>query len=148
MVTSAEVSGLVTPGQLRKLEADAARQAAAQAAEEARRTEERHAAARKAFMEQDVTPEGVGQVMAALTRLAEQGKHEFLALRFPAELLKDGGRRVNNFDPDWPESLDGFAKRAFDYFEEQLKPLGYRLRAQILDYPNGNLGDVGVFLCW
>jgi hypothetical protein len=99
-------------------------------------------------MESDVSAEGVKRLMAAVAHVAEQGKHEFLAFQFPAKLLTDGGRRINNFDPDWPASLDGVAKRAFEYYTEHLKPLGYRVRAQILDYPGGNLGDAGIFLCW
>jgi hypothetical protein len=148
MATRLQVSGLLTPQQLRNLEAHAAAAAAEKAAAELRKAEEREAAARKAFMESDVSAKGVERLMAAVAHAAEHGKHEFLALQFPAKLLTDGGRRINNFDPDWPVSLVGFAKRAFEYYTEHLKPLGYRLRAQILDYPGGNLGDAGFFLCW
>jgi hypothetical protein len=28
------------------------------------------------------------------------------------------------------------------------RPLGYKVRAEILDYPHGNLGDVGIYLVW
>jgi hypothetical protein len=148
MPNDSHIARLRTPEQLRQIAGNAEAAAAQKAAAESKQAEERHTAARKAFMERDVSPDGVDRLMDAVTRLAEQGKHEFLALQFPAELLKDGGRRVNNFEPDWPDSLNGFAKHAFDFYEAELKPLGYRLRAQILDYPGGRLGDVGLFLCW
>ena len=67
---------------------------------------------------------------------------------FPASYCNDQGRRINNAEPDWPDSLEGFAKKAHAFFEAELKPLGFRARAQILNYPDGRLGDVGLFLSW
>ncbi len=141
-------AGLLTPQQLRKLAQETAISEQQKAAAEAKKAEENKAAIRKAFMDREIRPDVMEFLMTSVKRHAEQGKHEFLVLQFPAELLSDGGRRVNNFEPDWPDSLQGFGKRAYDYFQENLKPAGYRLHAQILDYPHGNLGDVGLFLCW
>ena len=45
-----------------------------------------------------------------------------------------GGRRINNGDPDWPRSLQGRAKRAYDFYEAP-EGLGYKVRAEILNYP-------------
>lgn len=148
MLSDIQTEGVLSPKQLRKITEDAAISEAQKAAAEAKKAEEHKEAVRKAFMEQEVRPNAMHFLMTAVKHLAEQGKHEFLALRFSAELLSDGGRRVNNLQPDWPDSLQGFAKRAYDYYQEHLKPEGYRLRAEILDFPNGNLGDVGLFLCW
>src|SRR5260221_7038167 len=148
MLSDSQVAGLLTPQQLRKIAQDTAVSEAQKAAVEAKKAAEHKEAVRKALMEREVRPDALEYLMTAVKRLAEQGKHEFLVLQFPAELLSDGGRRGNNFEPDWPDSLEGFARRAFDYYQEHLKPAGYRLRAQILEYPNGNLGDVGLFLCW
>jgi hypothetical protein len=67
---------------------------------------------------------------------------------FPASYCNDAGRRINNNLPDWPDSLEGFAKRAYDYYTRELQPLGYRLGAQILDYPDGVPGTVGLTLRW
>ena len=58
------------------------------------------------------------------------------------------GRRINNMEPDWPQSLEGFAKKAYEYFMTELKPLGFKLSAQILDYPGGIPGNVGLYLSW
>jgi hypothetical protein len=38
--------------------------------------------------------------------------------------------------------------KAPDFFEAELKPLGFKSRAQILNYPDGRPGDVGIFLAW
>jgi hypothetical protein len=67
---------------------------------------------------------------------------------FPASYFNDGGRRINNNEPDWPVSLEGHAKRAYAYFEKKLRPLGYKVRVEILDYPGGMPGNVGFFLSW
>jgi hypothetical protein len=148
MTTNAEPTGLLTVQDLRKIEQDAAIAEAQRAALETRKTEQHKAAARKAFMEQEIRQDVIDRLMSAIKLLAAQGKHELLVLQFPAELLTDGGRRVNNFDPDWPDSLQGFPWKAYNYYVEKVKPAGYHMRAQILNYPNGNLGDVGFFLCW
>jgi len=148
MLGDTQITGLLTPQQLRKVAEETAISEAHKAAVEAKKAAEHREAVRKALMEREVRPDAMNYLMIAVKRLAEQGKHEFLVLQFPAELLSDGGRRVNNFESDWPDSLQGFAKRAYDYYQEHLKPAGYRLRAQILEYPNGNLGEVGLFLCW
>jgi len=36
----------------------------------------------------------------------------------------------------------------YDSCERYPRPAGYKLRAQILSYPGGMPGDVGVFLHW
>ena len=74
---------------------------------------------------------------------AERGEREVLALRFPSEYCTDGGRAINNFEPDWPKTLTGFAKRAYEFWQRELEPQGYKLRAQIMDFPGGVPGDVG-----
>lgn len=69
-------------------------------------------------------------------------------MRFPSAYCTDRGRAINNFEPDWPQTLTGFAKKAHAFYEKELAPLGYKVRAQIMDYPDGMLGDVGIFLRW
>jgi hypothetical protein len=138
----------LTPQQLRKLAEEKDMAEARKAHEAMKRAEENERAMRDAFMEREIRPDAMERLMAAVKIAAEHGKHEVLIIRFPSSLLSDGGRRVNNFLPDWPDSLQGFGKRAYDAFKEHLAPLGYKLRAEILDYPGGNLGDVGLTLVW
>jgi len=79
---------------------------------------------------------------------ASAGSRELIALRFPAELCADGGRAVNAPDPAWPETLRGVPADLYDRWERELKPLGYRLSAQILNFPDGFLGEVGLSIRW
>ena len=113
-----------------------------------RKEQEEQRAIHEAFMSRDVHPEVMNRVNAAVKRAAEQGLHEVQVLTFPASFCNDQGRRINNGEQDWPDSLEGFAKKAHAFFEEELKPLGFKARAQVLNYPDGRLGDIGVFLAW
>ena len=126
---------------------------AAKAAEEIRRMNEEEDK-QKALIEEfhkppDRTP---GQLMALLTQLvdraAERGQSEVQVYRFPNNLCTDRGRRINNSEPGWHETLEGRPKLAYEFWHEQLRPLGFGLKAQILDYPGGMPGDIGFFLTW
>lgn len=103
---------------------------------------------RQAFEAREITPETPERINNAVRRAAEEGKREILVLRFPSTFCKDGGRGINNFEPDWPKSLEGFSKTAFDYYAKELQPLGYSMRAEIMNFPNGMPGDVGMYLRW
>ena len=97
----------------------------------------------------EVDPAEARRVVSALARrAAEEGKHEVLVLQFPSEWCTDGGRAINSFERHWPETLTGFAKRGYEYYEKELRSAGYKVRAQIVNYPGGIPGDVGIFLIW
>ena len=100
------------------------------------------------FMNRDIHPQVMERVNAAVRRAAEQGLHELQVISFPATYCNDHGRRINNLEADWADSLDGFAKRAYDFYVTELRPLGYKIRAQVLDYPGGMPGEIGLFLSW
>ena len=140
--------GLLTPAQVRKISADAEMKDLQAGLAMARKAEEEQKKLREAFMSREVRPDALARVMAVVRRAAEQGKSEILLIQFPSRYLTDRGRAINNAEPDWPSSLDGFAKRAYDAYQNSLKPHGYRLQARILDYPGGMPGDVGLFLSW
>ena len=50
--------------------------------------------------------------------------------------------------PVGKRTLIGEPKEIYEFWEHQLKPKGYRIRFQILDYPGGMPGDVVVTLSW
>jgi hypothetical protein len=141
-------AGVLTPQQVRKISADAEAKELQAALALSRKAEEEQKKVHEAFMSREVHPEAVSRVMAVVKRAAEQGKSEILLFQFPSEYCHDRGRAINNAEPDWPKSLDGFARRAFLAYEEFLKPHGYKLQARILDYPRGMPGNVGLFLAW
>ena len=79
---------------------------------------------------------------------AEHGRKEFLVLRFPSQLCSDGGRCINVSDPNWPTTLRGEATEIYMRWKRDLKPHGFGLAAQILEFPDGIPGDAGLSLIW
>ena len=126
---------------------------AAKAAEEARHMREQEER-QKALLEEfhrppDRTPDQLMQMLTTtVNRAAEEGQTEVQIYRFPNELCTDRGRAINNFDPDWPNTLTARPKLAYEFWQNHLRPLGFGLKAEILDYPGGMPGDVGLFLTW
>jgi len=100
------------------------------------------------FLKTDVTDNDRARIRQMALRMAERGETECMVIQFPAEFCTDGGRRVNNDDPDWPHSLTGRAQKLFEIWEKNARPLGYKVEARILNYPGGKIGDVGLFLKW
>ena len=126
---------------------------AAKAAEEMRHMKEQEEK-QKAVMEEfrkapDRTPEQLMQLVTQLVdRAAERGQSEVQIYRFPNSLCTDRGRRINNAEPEWEKTLEGRPKLAYEFWHEHLAPLGFHLKAQVLEYPGGMPGDIGFFLTW
>ena len=126
---------------------------AAKAAEELRRMRE-HEEKQKQVMAEfhkppERTPEQLMQVvMQLVNHAAENGQTEVQVYRFPNELCSDRGRRINNSEPDWEKTLEGRPKAAYDFWHDHLRPLGFGLKAEVLEYPGGMPGDIGFFLTW
>jgi hypothetical protein len=102
----------------------------------------------EAFRERDIHPQVMDRLNKAVRIAAEQGFKEIQVITFPASYCNDGGRRINNMLPDWPDSLEGFARRAYDFYAKELRPLGYKLHAQVIDFPGGMPGEIALFLKW
>jgi hypothetical protein len=103
---------------------------------------------RHTFMARDIAIEAPARINAAIKTAAQRGAREIQVLRFPASYCNDGGRSINNFEPDWHTSLEGFAQRAYAYYEKELAPLNFKLRAEIASFPDGVPGDVAMYLRW
>jgi hypothetical protein len=113
-----------------------------------KKKEQKQLELRDAFMERDIHPEVFDRINNAVSVAAKQGKHQIQVITFPSSYCSDGGRRINIADPEWPQTLEGFAKRAFEFFDKELRPLGYKLHAEIISFPGGMPGDVALFLKW
>jgi hypothetical protein len=87
-------------------------------------------------------------LVAAMREAAERGAYSHLALRFPAEVCTDGGRRINSAQPDWPASLRGEAADVYRFWQTNLQPLGFQLTAEVLNFPGGKPGDIGLTFTW
>jgi hypothetical protein len=95
------------------------------------------------------SPEQLMQlIMQLVTRAAERGQTEVQVYRFPNGLCTDRGRRINNSLPDWEKTLEGRPKLGYEFWREHLRPLGFGLKAEVLEYPGGMPGDIGFFLTW
>jgi hypothetical protein len=82
-------------------------------------------------------------------KAAEHGDKQYLLLRFPSDLCTDDARAINNPPNDtWPETLRGEAAEIYQRWNATLRPHGFNLSAQVLDFPDGKPGDVGLFLRW
>ena len=139
---------LMKPEDLRKISDDEDMAKAKKALEHMKVAEAEQASLREIFMSREIHPEAKTRINTAVQRAAQQGQRQLLAFKFPASYCNDQGRRINNMEPDWPSSLEGFAKKAYDYYMAELKPLGFKLNAQVLDYPGGMPGDIGLYLRW
>jgi hypothetical protein len=142
------MSDLLRPEDLTKISDNEDMAKAKKAMERQRVEEEEQAGLREVFMSRDIHPEAKARVNAAVRRAAEQGNRQVLAVTFPATYCNDRGRRINNLESDWPDSLEGFAKKAYEFYMAELKPLGFKLTAQVLDYPGGMPGRIGLYLSW
>lgn len=110
--------------------------------------EERHRQAFREFLDRRFTDADRMRFKEMTRAAVRAGEFEVQILRFPSNYLNDGGRAINNNDRNWPIYLTGFAKSIYDAHETMTKPLGYRLTARILSYPDGHIGDIGLFLSW
>lgn len=96
----------------------------------------------------EVTDEIRNRVLSRLKQAAVEGRTDLMVMQFPVELCTDGGRAINNSEAEWPETLTGVPRQAYEIWRDRLKPAGYRLSAMIVEWPHGMPGDVGLFLAW
>jgi len=99
-----------------------------------------------------VTPKKIAEIKQSLaikTRAAAaSGQTEVMVMRFPNSLCTDSGRAINNAEKDWPETLTGRPRQAYEFWREHLQPAKYKLKAMIVEWPGGLPGDVAFFLSW
>ena len=136
------------PEDLKKITDDAELEELRAAAAKRRMADQAAEDMKRAFEARTLDPKTPDRINAAVRAAAAQGEREILVLRFPAEFCTDGGRAVNNYEPEWPDTLSGFGKTAFEFYKNELKPLGFSMRAEIMSFPGGNMGDVGLYLRW
>jgi len=142
------MTDLMRPEDLLKVTTDAEMKKAAEHLQQAKKEEEERKQLHEMFMAKEIPPNAGERVNAAVRRAAEQGQNEVRVITFAASYCSDGGRRINNNETDWPASLEGYAKKAYDYYDKELRPLGFKLRVEVLDYPGGMPGNIGFSLKW
>ena len=109
-------------------------------------------AEKRELLERFEKPSGVSdderlkRAAAIIKRAVDNGLTEVFVGRFPNALFTDHGRAINQMEPGWENTMTGLPKELFQFWERHLKPRGYRLRCQIVDWPGGMPGDVGMTL--
>jgi hypothetical protein len=128
--------------------------AEAEKAEAASRRQAEAEAEKKLLLEKITKPSGVSdeeamqRVAAIVQRAVSNGQTEVQVYRFPNQLCTDHGRAINQQEPGWEKTLTGLPKEMYEFWGRRLRPLGYKLKFQIVDWPDGLPGDVGITLKW
>ena len=123
-------------------------------ASKAMKAHEAAEAEKQALLDRLARPSGLSddEVMekAAIivNRAVENGMTSVQVFRFPNHICTDNGRAINQVEEGWEQTLTGVPKEIYDFWKRQLKPRGYHIRYEIIDYPGGMPGDVGIFLSW
>jgi hypothetical protein len=133
------------------------RQAAIADAEKAERYAQKLAAAeaeKRALIERLGKPSGLledEKIQLAATviqRAVQNGLSEVQLYRFPNSLCTDRGRAINQREPGWEKTLTGIPLEIYQFWSDYLKPRGYRILYQIIDFPGGAPGDISIVIAW
>jgi hypothetical protein len=133
------------------------RQAAIADAEKAEQYVQKLAAAeaeKRALIERLSQPSGLSEEekvnLAAnvIQRAVRNGLSEVQVYRFPNSLCTDRGRAISQREPGWEKTLTGIPREIYQLWSDYLKPRGYRILYQIIDFPGGMPGDISIVLSW
>ena len=129
-------------------------EAEAEKAADYTRQQAKAAAEKKALMDQLTKPSGVSdeerlkRAAAIIKRAVDNGLEEVLVGTFPNTLTTDGGRAINQMESGWENTLIGLPKELFEFWQKYLKPRDYKIKFQIVSWPGGMPGDIGITLNW
>ena len=127
---------------------------AAEKAEEYARLQATVGAEKRKLIERLSKPSGLSEdekvelASTIIQRAVRNGLSEVQVYRFPHTLCTDNGRAINQQEPGWEKTLTGIAQEIFQLWSDYLKPRGYRIRYQIVDFPSGIPGDISIVLVW
>ena len=111
-------------------------------------------AEKKALLDKLTKPSGVSdeealrRVGVIIERAVANGLTEVQVYRFPNSLCTDRGRAINQQEAGWETTLTGLPKEMYEFWDRQLRSRGYKVKFQIVDFPDGLPGDVGITLKW
>jgi hypothetical protein len=128
--------------------------AEAEEAAKAIRKQNEAEAEKKALLDQFTKPSGVAdeermkRAASIIKRAVDAGRSEVEVGRFPNQLFTDRGRAINQQEPGWENTLTGLPKELYQFWQKYLRERGYKLKVQIVDFPGGMPGEVGMTLSW
>jgi hypothetical protein len=92
--------------------------------------------------------ERMARAAAIINRAVGSGLTEVRVGTFPNQVCTDRGRAINQQEPGWETTLTGLPKELFDFWQKYLQPRGYKIKYEIVSFPNGMPGDIGITLSW
>ena len=92
--------------------------------------------------------EKIKRASVLIQRAVRNGLHEIQVYRFPNALCTDHGRAINQMEAGWEKTLTGAPKDIYQLWKDHLQPRGYKIAYQIIDFPGGVPGDIGITLSW
>ena len=92
--------------------------------------------------------ERMKRAAAIINRAVRNGLTEVLVGTFPNQVCTDRGRAINQQEKGWEMTLTGLPKELFEFWQKHLQPRGYKIKYQIVSFPNGMPGDIGITLSW
>jgi hypothetical protein len=92
--------------------------------------------------------EKIKRASTVIQRAVRNGLHEIQVYRFPNILCTDRGRAINQMENGWEKTLTGIPQEIYQLWKDYLQPRGYKIAYQIIDFPGGIPGDIGVTLSW
>ena len=111
-------------------------------------------AEKRALIERLSKPSGLSEdekvklASTVIQRAVRNGLSEVQVYRFPNSVCTDNGRAINQQEPGWDQTLRGIPLAIFQLWSDYLKPRGYRIKYQIVDFPGGMPGDISIVLAW
>ena len=119
-----------------------------------RPTEPLAEAEKQALIDELTKPSGLSEeekikrASTVIQRAVRNGLSEIQVYRFPNIVCTDRGRAINQMEPGWENTLTGIPKEIYQLWEDYLQPRGYKIAFQIIDFPGGVPGDIGITLSW
>ena len=150
-MTTESLSSLVPSAKalMEKIALEEAEKASAAARAQAQAEAEKLALIERLSKPSGLSDDEVMKKAAAIIQgAAKNGLTEVQVYRFPNTLCTDRGRAINQQEPGWEKTRTGIPKEIYEFWDRCLRPLGYRLRVQIVDFSGGVPGDVGMTLRW
>jgi hypothetical protein len=92
--------------------------------------------------------EKIKRASTVIQRAVRNGLHEVQVYRFPNIICTDRGRAINQMEAGWEKTLTGIPKEIYQLWQDYLQPRGYKIAYQIINFPGGVPGDIGITLSW
>jgi hypothetical protein len=111
-------------------------------------------AEKRALIEKLSKPSGLSEddkvklASSVIQRAVRNGLSEVQVYRFPNILCTDKGRAINQMESGWEATLTGIPREIFQLWSDYLRPRGYRIRYQVIDFSGGMPGDIGITISW